>query len=86
MCAFDIFHFLPLVAIVLTLVFKSTRASWAPVTMVLSIVGLVGGLHVHGDHHHAVEILDPCYFYTAFLAASIVAFAKKAYAVRSSRA
>jgi hypothetical protein len=83
-CAFDIFHFLPILAIVINFILPFTRPYTAHVAFMMSLIGLGAGLHVHAGHGHALEILDPCFLYAAMLAVSSISLLKNVLQLKKS--
>lgn len=75
MCFFDIFHTLPLIVMIMLLLSSQGRNIFWPASLALSILGLMGGGHVHSHHGLLVQFLDPCFIYVAIATVASVKFA-----------
>jgi hypothetical protein len=65
-CSVEIFHYLPVALIALSLFSATTKASRALTSAVvsgLSILGLTAGAHMHVGHGEIVTAFDPCVGY-----------------------
>jgi hypothetical protein len=72
-CPFDILHFLPLFLILASITLPSLKKLSIASSLSIfgiSILGLIGGNHVHVEHMVAYSIIDPCYGYFISLAIS----------------
>jgi hypothetical protein len=79
MCPFEILHFAPLglIAISLYALKSSNNQLLASLSIIaLSLAGLIGGTHMHTEHHEAYTMFDPCYGYIVSLAVASIGLVK----------
>jgi uncharacterized membrane protein len=77
MCPFELLHFVPLVLIVVSVAVlrKSTFGLYSSLAViVLSVIGIFSGAHMHTEHAMPLTIIDPCYGYVVSLSISSVSF------------
>lgn len=73
-CTVEIFHYLPVALIALSLFSATTKAGrllTSSVVAGLSILGLAAGAHMHIGHGEVLTSIDPCVGYFISLAVSL---------------
>lgn len=79
-CPFEILHYVPLALIAVAFVagFRGiSKVKLSGFVLVMSIIGLISGNHVHTEHAHAITLLDPCYAYMVLSVISLINMAFK---------
>ena len=74
LCPFEFLHFAPIFLIVASLFMfaKNIKNPASPlVVLVLSVVGLMAGSHMHTAHAEAFTLLDPCVGYLVSAVVSV---------------
>ena len=86
-CVFEILHFLPLALIaVSTLTLRNKfKLSSSFATLILSLIGLVGGIHSHVEHNEFFGIFDPCNLYVASFVISALTVIRAGIKIRKAR-
>lgn len=63
MCPFEVLHFLPLALIAVSSLSKLNKIATSTAILVLSLVGLFAGDHIHTAHGEVLNLVDPCAAY-----------------------